>query len=157
MTLEQLFPDKLPRFLVCEDGDEYLERFNRFLGQEFQFIQSRDFETLVNHLESYQPIAAILLDLDFRRANYNKLVDESGQTVANVTKEQLARFVSNQGIAILAAIRKRGIQTKVLLFADLDDSKQQEYLERTFAPLELISSHVGLRELECRLVKLGNQ
>jgi hypothetical protein len=156
MTREQLMREDVPRFLVCEDGDEYLERFNRFLGQEFRFIQSRDFETLNNHLELYQPIAAILLDLDFRRTNLRQLVDESGEKVANVTREQLARFVSHQGVAILAAIRKRGIQTRVLLFADVDDPKQREYLERTFAPLELISSHVGLRELECRLAQLGN-
>ena len=32
------------RFVVCEDGAEYLERFRRFLGESFDFLPAHDFE-----------------------------------------------------------------------------------------------------------------
>ena len=31
-----------PRFIVCEDGSEYLERFTRFLGDDFAFVPALD-------------------------------------------------------------------------------------------------------------------
>ena len=33
-----------PRFIVCEDGREYLDRFTRFLGDDFTFVPALDFE-----------------------------------------------------------------------------------------------------------------
>ena len=33
-----------PRFVVCEDGREYLDRFTRFLGDDFTFVPALDFE-----------------------------------------------------------------------------------------------------------------
>ena len=31
-----------PRWIVCEDGDEYLTRFSRFLGDRFEFTPASD-------------------------------------------------------------------------------------------------------------------
>jgi hypothetical protein len=145
----------LPRFLVCEDGHEYLERFERFLGSDFEFIQSRDLDSLLAQLAHRQPIAGILLDLDFRRTDKERLVNGDGRPIALLGKEECARLVANQGIAILASLRRRGFATPVLLFADIDEPQQREYLSQKFAPVELVSSHVGLSELKRRLEELG--
>jgi len=32
-----------PRFIVCEDGSEYMDRFTRFLGDDFAFVAAADF------------------------------------------------------------------------------------------------------------------
>jgi hypothetical protein len=144
-----------PRFLLCEDGSEYLERFERFLGARFEFVQSRSFSALISQLERHQPIAGILLDLDFRRTDASRLVDSEGQPISHSSEQERARLVSNQGIAILASLRRVGCCIPVLLFADIEDQRQREYLEAKFAPLELIASHVGLNELHRRLEELA--
>jgi hypothetical protein len=143
-----------PRLLLCEDGTEYLERFERFLGAHFEFIQSQDCGTLLSQLERYQPIAGILLDLDFRRVDESCLVDDEGQPISRLGKEERARLIGNQGIAILASLRKQGWRTTVLLFADIEEPRQRDYLMGKFAPLELIASHVGLSELQRRFEDL---
>jgi hypothetical protein len=144
-----------PRFLVCEDGSEYTERFERFLGAEFQFQKSEDAGSLLSQLQTLRPVAAILLDLDFRRTDGSRLVDGEGRGISAVSREEHVRLVANQGIAILSTLRKRGWQTTVLLFADLEEPRQREYLERTFAPLQLIESHMGLHDLKKRFEQLG--
>jgi len=143
------------RFLLCEDGREYLERFERFLGERFDFIQSRDYATLLTHLEQYQPIAGVLLDLDFRRTETSRLVDVGGRPVSHLGREDLSRLVANQGIAILANLRREGWRTAVFLFADIADLQQREYLVERYPPVELIDSHVGLNELQLRFEALG--
>jgi hypothetical protein len=150
-----------PRFLLCEDGSEYLERFERFLSARFEFVQSRDAAALFLELEGAtgdraRPFAGILLDLDFRRTDPARLITEQGLPIAQTSKEERARLVGNQGIAILSALRKKGWRIPVLLFADLEDPRQREYLESRFAPLEIIASHVGLDELQRRFEALGN-
>ncbi|HMA91734.1 MAG TPA: hypothetical protein VKP30_03565 [Polyangiaceae bacterium] len=144
-----------PRFLLCEDGDEYRERFERFLGARFRFIQSKHGAELLSHLQDYQPIAGVLLDLDFRRTDDSLLVGGDGRPFSGTSREERARIVANQGIAILASIREKHWQTPVLLFADIHDTRQRTYLERAFAPVELIPSHVGLNELQRRLDDLS--
>jgi hypothetical protein len=144
-----------PQFIVCEDGREYLERFERFLGTGFEFIPAGDYATLLAQVRQNRYVSGILLDLDFRRTEPSQLVNEHGQPLGQQSQEALAMYVANQGLFILASLRERGIQLKVLLFADLDDMQQCEYLKRTFAPLELVPSHLGMLELKNRLMNLG--
>ncbi len=145
-----------PRFIVCEDGREYLERFERFFGVDFAFVPAGDYATLLTRLEQNGRISGILLDLDFRRTAAAHLVDEHGQPLAQVGVESLAMHLANQGLFILASLRERGIKTHVLLFADIDEPRQCDYLKRTYAPLDLVPSHVSMRELKVRLAELGH-
>jgi hypothetical protein len=119
-------------------------------------VPAQDFSTLIAQLERQERVSGVLLDLDFRRADPLRLVNEHGQTTTQLGKEALAQHIVNQGLFILASLRERGITKPVLLFADIDDLQQCAYLTRTFAPLELVPSHVGLRELQCRLSELGS-
>jgi len=146
-----------PRYVVCEDGREYIERFERFLGADFDFVSASDYATLLARLEQDRAICGILLDLDFRRAEKSQLVDERGQSVAHLGQQALSQYTANQGIFILASLRERGIVKDVLLFADIDGAQHATYLTRTFAPVELIPSHVGLKELKERLLSLAGR
>jgi len=134
----------LPRFVVCEDGSEYLDRFSRFLGDEFTFIAAADFE-------SARSLAAgadgLLLDLDFRRTPPGRLVDERGPVSAGLDADRRRRLAEMQGIFILRQLRAASIALPAVLFADLDDDERVDYLQRTLAPLTIGSSHLGIREI----------
>ena len=137
-------PGRRLRFVVCEDGDEYLQRFRRFLGEAFDFLPAHDFT------EAHAAAAGgdgILLDLDFRRTPADRLVDEQGPAPAPLDAGTRARLVETQGILILRGLRASGITLPAVLFADLDDTGQRAFLERTLAPLTIADSRLGIAEI----------
>ena len=93
------------RWIVCEDGDEYLSRFRRFLGDEFDFAPARDLREALREAEG---AAGLLLDLDFRRADPAALVDEAGAVRARLAAGERRRLSEVQGVLILRALRARG-------------------------------------------------
>ena len=133
--------------LVCEDGAEYTERFQRFLGAEFRFRRAAHFAEAVQLLPGAR---ALLLDLDFRRTDPALLVDESGAPAARDTAEV-------QGILILRALRSRGVTLPALLFADLDDDARAARLVADLAPLQIVPSGEGLARIAQRLRALPDQ
>jgi hypothetical protein len=155
MTTPQA-PRAKPLFLVCEDGSEYHERFERFLGSRYDFIQARSASELVDLLGAPARFCAVLLDLDFRRTELAHLIDGAGAPLLNSSGEERKRLIANQGIAILAYLRKRYAGTPVLLFADLAES-QVGFLVERFAPLRVVPSHVSMRELQVELDDLALQ
>ena len=133
-----------PRFVVCEDGTEYLDRFQRFLGDAFEFSPARDFESALAAAAGTQ---GVLLDLDFRRTPPERLVDESGAAPPDLDAGSRRRLTETQGILILRQLRARGVKLPALLFADIDDSEQARFLERTLAPLTIVPYRLGIVEV----------
>ena len=131
-------------FLICEDGQEYSERFSRFLGGEFSFSRAACFSEAV---QLAPEASALLLDLDFRRTDPALLIDEHGAPGP--------RLADVQGILILRALRARGVTLPALLFADLDDQERVQRLEAELAPLQIVSSDEGLPRIAQRLRNLG--
>jgi hypothetical protein len=145
----------LPLFLVCEDGDEYTQRFARFLGREFRFLRvpnGRQAEATARQ----EPAVGLLVDLDFRRLPPGDLIGEAGPPADPLSPEDRARWSAAQGILILRYLRGRGIHLPALLFADLDDQEQVAYLERTLAPLVVVDSREGLAQTAGRLRALAD-
>jgi hypothetical protein len=143
----------LPLFLVCEDGDEYTQRFERFLHREFRFLRvpgGRSAEAAARREQA----AGLLVDLDFRRLPPGDLFGELGPPDSPPTPEERARWSAAQGILVLQHLRRCGIALPALLFADLDDRGQITYLEQTLAPLSVVSSREGLAQLAARLRRL---
>ncbi len=134
-----------PRWIVCEDGDEYIARFARFLGAELDFVPTADAAGLLDAVAV--GAAGVLLDLDFRRTPAARLIDPDGRAGA-ADPEQLAQ---SQGVYLARLLRARGYTLPVFLFADFDDPERAALLERTLAPLEVVASGVGLAELAARL------
>ena len=144
--------DRRLRFLVCEDGAEYLERFRRFLGDAFNFLPARDFS------QAHAAAAgadALLLDLDFRRTPPERLVDEHGPAPAPIDAGTRTRLVQTQGILILRRLRAAGVALPAILFADLDDTGQVDFLTRTLAPLTVAGSRMGIAEVAALLRSFG--
>jgi len=133
-----------PRFVVCEDGTEYLDRFQRFLGDAFAFSPARDFESA---LVAAAGAHGLLLDLDFRRTPPERLVDESGTAPPDLDAGSRRRLTETQGILILRQLRTRGVKLPALLFADIDDGEQARFLERTLAPLTIVPYRLGIVEV----------
>ena len=122
------------KFLVCEDGSEYTDRFKRFLGAQFRFLRAGHF---AEALALAAGADALLLDLDFRRTPRELLVDERGAPDSRGATEV-------QGILILRALRSRGVGLPAVLFADLDDAAHAARLERELAPLRIVPGSAGL-------------
>ncbi|HVU49486.1 MAG TPA: hypothetical protein VHL80_02305 [Polyangia bacterium] len=153
-----------PRFVVCEDGAEYIERFRRFLGGSFAFVPARDLGGALEAIEAAgrgagAAVDGLLLDLDFRRTPPGRLVDESGRALAGAPLDEggRRRLTESQGIFILRALRARGIGLPAVLFADLADAEQAGFLERTLAPLVVASSRTGLGEVAALLGRLASR
>ncbi len=144
------------RLLVCEDGDEYLLRFSRFLSTHYVFEQARNAVQLLALARKQPPALAVLLDLDFRRTPESELVDGDGRNVGPLSEAERRQLISNQGIAILAELRRAGCTLPALLFADVETARSKFLVER-FAPLNIVPSHGGLRELQQRLSLLAQQ
>lgn len=142
--------DLPPLFLVCEDGHEYSQRFERFLGQRFRFLRAASWREVDAALVRETP-CALLLDLDFRRLPDDALLGESGPPATPPTAEQRARWVATQGILLLRYLRGRGVTLPALLFADLDDTGQATFLEESLAPLAVVSSREGMGQVAERL------
>jgi hypothetical protein len=133
-----------PRFVVCEDGSEYLDRFRRFLGDAFELVPAHDFEAARAALAGAD---GLLLDLDFRRTPPARLVDERGPAPATLDPGTRARLVETQGILILRQLRATGVTLPAILFADLEDPAQSRFLEKTLSPLTVASGRLGLPEI----------
>src|SRR4051794_39404915 len=124
-------------FIVCEDGAEYADRFQRFLGGRFAFVRAGHF---AEALSLASGACGVLLDLDFRRTAPALLVDERGGRAD-------ASAAEVQGILILRALRAHGVQLPALLFADLDDAARAARLETELAPLRVVPSSGGLAQI----------
>lgn len=141
-------PGPRPRWLVCEDGTEYVTRLVRFLSAEFRFERVGD---LVELRAAAAGAAGVILDLDFRRTPPERLVDETGAAAADRPPDERRRLAESQGILILRALRASGAALPALLCADLDDPGQVAFLERTLAPLAVVPSTESLAALAARL------
>jgi hypothetical protein len=135
-------------WLVCEDGAEYTQRFERFLGADFRFVRATCFSEALRLCEGAQ---GLLLDLDFGRTPPELLVDAAGERGASPARE----LAEVQGILILRALRARGVRLPALLFADLDDPERTARPERELRPLQVVPREEGLPAIARRLRELA--
>jgi hypothetical protein len=143
-----------PLFVVCEDGDEYTQRFQKFLGVRFRFQRALDGRSAQQALQA-GAVAGLLLDLDFRRTPPELLLGEAGVPPHPPSPDERARWSASQGILVLQYVRGQGLQVPALLFADLDDREQVAFLESSLAPLSIVSSREGLAQIAARLQALA--
>jgi hypothetical protein len=134
---------------VCEDGHEYSDRFGRLLGGDFRFLRAGHYSEALAAARG--EVAGLLLDLDFRRTAPDSLIDESGVAGTVRPQGERQRLAAVQGILILRALRRAGVVLPALLFADLDDQGQVQFLEGSLAPLTVIHSSAGIATIAAAL------
>ncbi len=135
-----------PRWLIVEDGHEYIDRFRRFGGDRLE-LDSADSLAGAQAALRGAPFDGLLFDLDFRRTAPPALIDEQGNSAEALPLAERLRLAAQQGIYILQALRRDGVTRRAILCADLDDPEQRAYLEQTLAPLCIVGSNTSLREL----------
>jgi hypothetical protein len=143
-----------PRWLIVEDGHEYIDRFRRFGGGRLELGNADSLDAVTVAMIAAPP-DGLLFDLDFRRTPPALLVDESGASAAGLPPTDQQRLAAQQGIYILMALRARGVTLPAILCADLDDAEQRAYLEAKLAPLQIVGSNMSLRELLTLLERPG--
>jgi hypothetical protein len=131
--------------LIVEDGHEYVDRFRRFLGDEFTFLRADDAASAL--AACARAPRGLLFDLDFRRVPPERLVDESGRPAPH----EAHRLAPMQGILILRVLRAANVTLPALLFADLDDPARTRFLEQSLAPLAVVPSTEALSSIAARL------
>ena len=141
-------PAQLPRVLVCEDGDEYTERFTRLLGRRFHFQRAGSYAEARDAL-AQGGLTALVLVLDFRRTPPGELLDASLRLGPGPS--EAPRLAADQGILILRALRVNGVHVPALLCADLDDPARECLLCAELGPLQIVPSSESLAELAARL------
>ena len=142
-------------FIVCEDGTEYLDRFQRFLGSEFRFSRATSLHALLALVADNADAAGLVLDLDFRRTPAAELIDESGGALALPSAGEHQRVAAVQGLFILRALRARGVLLPALLCTDIDDPGQLAQVEQELAPVSVVPSSESLPRLAARLRAVG--
>ncbi len=146
-----------PLFIVGEDGTEYLDRFQRFLGAEFRFLRAPSLGALVGLLGDGDAPAGLVLDLDFRRTPLADLVDESGDRLHDAGDGERRRVTAVQGLLILRALRARGVLLPALLCTDIDDPHQLAQIELELAPISVVPSSESLPRLVARLRAIASR
>jgi hypothetical protein len=143
-------PAAQPRWLVCEDGTEYCDRLQRFLGADFHFERVTHAAALLAATGA-GPAAGVIMDLDFRRTPDELLVDEHGTSGRTLAPEERSRLTESQGIFVLRALRHAGCTLPVILCADLEDPAQVAFLEQTLGPLAVAPSSESITALARRM------
>jgi hypothetical protein len=109
-----------PALLVIEDGDDYIAFARLFLGERFTPIPAK---SLREALPLAAQARAILLDLRFDLSPEGDLIGDVAATAARLFGGDAVRALGylreNQGVLILAELRKAGCHAPALIINDL--------------------------------------
>ena len=137
------------RVLVVEDGHEYIENLQRFLGEHFEFCRVGDGEAALDALAA-GGWDVIYLDMRFDRAP-RLLGDLDALTTRFAGDAQRARrfLEDNQGTYILSAIREALVTTPVLFSYDFEgEPRRFANLARRHGPMAFLSDTAGPAEIQ---------
>lgn len=111
---------ELPLLLVIEDGDDYTTFAKLFLAEQFRAVCAKSLREALPYSEE---ATAILLDLRFDLSPKEDLIGDIGETATKLFGGDATRALSyikeNQGIFILAELRKRRCMAPALIINDL--------------------------------------
>jgi len=148
------------RVLVVEDGREYTDTMQRFLGARgFTFARAGSGpEALAAVGEGHD---VIFLDMRFDRVEQRALLGDLAAATERCNGDPGAgrRFLEDhQGTYILAALRGAGCRLPVLLSYDFSNEVRRfERLEASYAPLDHCRDVASPEEVASRLRRLVRQ
>jgi ActR/RegA family two-component response regulator len=131
----------VPTLLIVEDGDEYLEFFERHL-LGYRLLQAHDAASAVEHLESWA-VDVIVMDLRFDRLERERLVGD----VLEISRTRFGQdndltqawryMADNQGYLILRKLRQAGSDEAVLIIEELPE-RQVQNLQRLYGRVAVV-------------------
>jgi hypothetical protein len=136
--------------LVIEDGDEYLENLTRFVPGP-TYLQAHCGTDAIEILKE-KAVDIIYLDMRFDRIPKDKLLGDMEVATREHNGDPargLKFLMNNQGLYILAALRREGFATHPVVVA-YDFSKELrrfENLRKVYPNLEWVSDAVSFEEV----------
>ncbi len=107
--------------LVVEDGREYEEFAQTFLGDRFEIVTAHSASEALERLRA-EPVDVMLVDLRFERAPAETLVGDVDATARRLFGGDRARALrwikDQQGTLLLAEIRKAGFPQRAVFVHD---------------------------------------
>lgn len=144
--------------LVVEDGFEYTESLERFLGEGFSWTRAGSGPEALRLLGG-GGWDAVLLDMRFDRVPEQALLGDLAATADRFNGDpvQARHFLEDhQGNFVLAAMREAGFAVPVLLSYDFEaEPRRWEHLARTFPPVDYLPDNASPAEIADRLRKLA--
>jgi hypothetical protein len=126
--------------LVIEDGTEYAEFAQLFLGKAFQILRAQTNQETLAILGSH-PVDRLLVDLRFDRTPESALVGDWVGTAEKLFAGDHARALRHlrdqQGVLILAEIRRAGFRQPAVFIHDFPP-RRLEALRRMYGPLQAL-------------------
>jgi len=128
--------------LVIEDGTEYAEFAQLFLGKAFHILRAHTNQETLAMLGSH-PVDRLLVDLRFDRTPESALVGEVAATAEKLFAGDQARALRHlrdqQGVMILAEIRRAGFRQPAVFIHDFPP-RRWENLRRMYGPIQSVPS-----------------
>jgi len=144
----------MKRILVIEDGSEYSETLDRFLGGAFTFVRAGSGPRALAMLAA-EPFDAVFLDMRFDRAPQGELLGDVDEVADRFNGDtvQARRFIEDhQGTYVLAALRDAGHTLPVLLSYDFTiEPRRWERLAARYAPIDFLPDVASPTEVAARL------
>lgn len=131
----------IPTALIVEDGDEYLEFFERHL-RGYRLLQAHDAAGTWDKLRSFQ-VDVIVMDLRFDRIERDRLIgdvlDISRTRFGQDTdlSEAWSYMADNQGYFIIKELRSKGYDEPVLIIEQLSP-RRAENLRRLYGHITVV-------------------
>ncbi|MEZ4241290.1 MAG: hypothetical protein R3F59_35060 [Myxococcota bacterium] len=146
-----------PRVLVIEDGSEYTESYERFLGADFRFRRAGSGVQALALLAG-EPFDAVVLDMRFDRAPEGELLGDVDEIAERFNGDlvQARQFVEDhQGTYVLAALREAGHALPVLLSYDFGgEPRRWERLAARSGSVAYLADEAGPSEVAAALRRL---
>ena len=140
--------------LVIEDGNEYLELLERFVGG-YTYLQAHSGDEAVKYLQAGN-VGLIYLDMCFDRTPRSQLLgDISAMIARHAGNEARAwRFIErNQGLFILDHLKAAGLdQVPILLSHDFSAQPTRwAHLKALYPTLEWVHDEITAQEILSRI------
>lgn len=140
------------RVLVIEDGEEHIGRLRRFLPDGFHWRRAGDAGEALAAL-AQEPFDALYLDMCFDRVPAERLLGHEGVDADPTRTRQLQ---AEQGLHILAALRRAGHALPVLVAHDLGRrSPRWARIQAAHAPVDFVDDTDTPADVARRLRALG--
>lgn len=140
--------------LVIEDGYEYTETLERFLGEGFSWERAGSGPRALQRLRE-GGVDAVFLDMRFDRVPEEELLGDVAAVADRFNGDavQARQFLEDhQGNYVLAALREAGIELPVLVSYDFEgEPRRWQHLAEQFGPVDYLPDNAAPGEIAERL------
>lgn len=145
--------------LIIEDGFEYQQTLERFLGSEFVFERAGSGPAGIERLQQ-GGVDAVFLDMRFDRVPDDELLGDVAAVADQFNGDPVQarlHLQDHQGTFVLAALRAAGLKVPVLLSYDFSaEPRRWSRMQAAHKPVEFLPDSAGPVEIATALRRLSS-